>query len=379
MKIVIAPDSFKGSLSARQACKAITAGVRRVVHDAVIEEIPMADGGEGTVDALVTANAGQLRTITVQGPLKGQTVPATYGILPDGTAVIEMASAAGLPLVPVENRNPLHTTTYGLGQLIADAARQGCRRFVIGLGGSATNDCGCGMAQALGIRFMDSQGRELTEPLTGGLLAQVEHIDITGLADTVKQSRFIVACDVDNPLLGPTGATRVYSAQKGADNAIQTILETNISHIIDIIEHAIGRKVREMAGAGAAGGLGAALIAFCRAELDRGIEIVLQQNNFSHRITGADLVITGEGRIDNQTVFGKTIAGVARSAQAQNIPTIAVVGSVGTGARAVLDIGVTAYMSICPGPLTLDEAIQRGDELLSDTAEQIIRTALIRL
>ena len=377
MRIVIAPDSFKGSLSASQACAAIDVGLRRVVPEAEIVSIPMADGGEGTVDALVASTGGQLRAVTVHGPLMGD-LQATYGMLGDsGTAVIEMAAAAGLPAVPVDKRNPLHTTTYGVGQLIADALQRNCRSFVIGIGGSATNDCGAGMAQALGVRFLGQDGREITDPMTGGLIAAVAAIDVVSLPSTVAESRFIVACDVDNPLLGPTGATQIYGPQKGADKKALETLEANMIHIIDLIERATGRSVRACPGAGAAGGLGAGLMAFLGAKLEPGIDIVMRECDFVARIADADIIITGEGAIDGSTIFGKTIAGIASVAGKRDIPTIALAGAIGPDAQKVLDIGVTAFLSLCDRPITLDEALHGAGKLLADAAEQAMRLIML--
>ena len=391
MKIVIAPDSFKDSATAAQVCDAITGGLRRVVPDAEIVAIPMADGGEGTVDALVAATGGRLQQTTVCGPLgRAQQVQASYGILGlDGetncandrptTAVIEMAAAAGLPLVPPDRRNPLHTTTFGLGQIISHAIRHECRDFIIGIGGSATNECGTGAAQALGVKFIDDQGNEIREPMTGQSIGQVAKIDLSGLLTELAECRFTIACDVQNPLLGQTGATRTYGPQKGADETALATLEKNMAHIIDMIEGSSSRSVRDIPGAGAAGGLGAGLMAFLNAQLQPGIEIVINACRFAQRIAGADLIITGEGRIDGQTIFGKTIAGVAATAAEQSIPVIALAGSLGPDARKVLGLPVAAILSICPGPMPLDLALRQASALLADTAEQAIRLALTNL
>jgi glycerate 2-kinase len=381
MKIVIAPDSFKGSVSSSEACEAIAQGIRRVVSDARIVSIPMADGGEGTVNALVTSTQGQLRTVTVTGPL-GEPVDAAYGILGtrEGnresvpmTAVIEMSAAAGLTLIPDPKRNPLHTTTHGVGQLIRDALDQDCRDFIIGIGGSGTNDGGTGMAQAIGVRFLDQDQNEITEPMTGLRMDQVDSIDISQLDPRIAESNFVVACDVQNPLLGPTGATRTYGPQKGADAEALEILETNMTHIITKIENHVGKAIRDIPGTGAAGGIGLSLIAFTNAKLQSGVDIVLRYSRFAERAAGADLILTGEGRIDGQTIYGKTVAGVAAAAQKLKIPVIALAGSIGPDAHKVLDIGVSAYLSINPGPITLEQAIRTAREYLADTAEQVIR------
>ena len=386
MKIVIAPDSFKGSVSSAEACDSIAEGIRRVLPKAQIVSIPMADGGEGTVEALVTSTQGQLRTVTVTGPL-GEPVNAVYGILGASEskgksktiiAVIEMAAAAGLTLVPKNKQNPLYTTTHGVGQLIRDALDQGCRDFIIGIGGSATNDGGAGMAQGLGVRFLDRNQNEITAPMTGARMGRVDSIDSTQLDPRIAESNFVVACDVQNPLLGPTGATRTYGPQKGADAEALEILENNMTHIITKIEKLVSKTIRDIPGAGAAGGIGASLIAFNDAELQSGIDIVLRYNCFAERAANADLIITGEGRIDGQTVYGKTVAGVASAAQQLAIPVIALAGSIGPDAHKVLDIGVSAYLPITPGPITLAKAIPNAKEYLADMAEQVTRILAFR-
>ena len=385
MKIVIAPDSFKGSVSSAAACEAIAEGIRRVIPEAKIVSIPMADGGEGTVDALVQSTGGQFRTLEVTGPL-GEPVDAAYGILgtPESkdksktmTAVIEMSAAAGLTLVPKDRRNPLRTTTHGVGQLIRDALDQGCRDFIIGIGGSGTNDGGTGMAQALGVRFLDQNQSEITDPMTGARMGRVDSIDITQLDSRIAESNFVVACDVQNPLLGPTGATRTYGPQKGADTEAVEILENNMTHIITKIEKLVSKTIRDIPGTGAAGGIGSSLIAFTDAQLQSGIDIVLRYSRFAERAAGADLIFTGEGRIDGQTIYGKTIAGVASAAQQLTIPVIALAGAIGPDAHKVLDIGVSAYLPITSGPITLAQAILNAHDNLANTAEQVIRILLI--
>ena len=381
MKIVIAPDSFKGSVSSAQACESIAEGIRRVLPDAQIISIPMADGGEGTVEAMVQSTQGTFRTINVTGPL-AEPLDAVYGILgtPKSnsesatmTAVIEMSAAAGLTLVPKDKRNPLHTTTHGVGQLIRDAMDQGCRNFIIGIGGSGTNDGGAGMAQALGVRFLDHRQNEITEYMTGARLGRIDSMDMSQLDSRIAESHFVVACDVQNPLLGPTGATRTYGPQKGADAEALEILENNMTHIFTRIEKLVGKTIRNIPGSGAAGGIGASLIAFADATLQSGVEIVLHYSRFVERAAGADLIITGEGRIDGQTVYGKTVAGVAAAARNLHIPVIALAGDIGPDARKVLDIGVSAYLPITSGPITLSRAIVNTPDNLANTAEQVIR------
>ncbi|MBN1766227.1 MAG: glycerate kinase [Sedimentisphaerales bacterium] len=385
MKIVIAPDSFKGSLTATQACDAIEAGLRRIVPDAEIVKIPMADGGEGTVESLVAATGGHVCELDVTGPL-AEMVRAFYGILGSGpgdqsrTAVIEMAAAAGLPQVPTDKRNPLYTTTYGFGELITHALDNGCRNFIMGIGGSATNDCGTGMAQALGVKFLDRQGQTITRCMTGELMGQVNAIDIQKINPHISQSHFIIACDVVNPLLGPHGASYVYGPQKGADEQTIKILESNMTHIIEIIEAQTHKSVRDVSGAGAAGGLGAGLMAFLNAQGRSGIDIVLKYSHFEQKIKGADLIITGEGKIDATTVSGKTLSGIARAGANQSIPVIALAGSSGPDAGQVFaGLPIHAILSICPGPMDLSQALEHGAAYLADTAEQAIRLVLLNI
>ena len=390
MKIVIAPDSFKGSVSAVEACRAIALGVKRARPDCETVSVPMADGGEGTVEALVAAVGGRTVKVKVAGPL-GEEVEAEYGILEpvgeDGnvageadsgkTAVIEMAAAAGLPLVPLGRRNPLETTTFGVGQLILDAVGRGCRNFIIGVGGSATNDCGCGMAAALGVKFLDGRGKEITGFISGGRLGEVADLDWGGMDSRLVRCKFTVACDVRNPLLGLQGASYVYAVQKGADREGVELLEDNLSHAIDIIEKRMGKAVRDIPGAGAAGGLGAGLMVFLDAELEEGVGIVLRYSQFDRAIRGADLLITGEGRIDSQSAFGKTIAGVTAAARKHNVPVVALAGTLGDGFEKVIELGVGAVFSICPGPMELEQAISGAGDNLSRTSEQVVRLILI--
>jgi glycerate kinase len=378
MKIVIAPDSFKGSLSAVGVSAALAKGVLKVVPTAEIVQLPMADGGEGTVEALVSSTKGMIKQKTVCDPL-GNSISAFYGILGDGqTAVIEMASASGLPLVPPNKRNPLHTTTFGTGELMLAAAEAGCREFIIGIGGSATTDCGAGMAQALGVKFFDQTGAQIKNYMTGGWLGQVAKIDLSGIPPAIRASRFTVACDVENPLLGPNGCARVYGPQKGATPQIVEQLETNLTRFATVLEQTIGREVRNIPGAGAAGGLGAGLIAFSGAELQRGIEIVLAASHFTEKIKGAALILTGEGKIDFQTAFGKTLSGIARAAKKQAIPVIGVGGTVEPDSDNLYELGMASFFSICNGPMDLSQAMQQAPALLEILAERILRVVLLR-
>ena len=372
MKIIIAPDSFKGCMTAAEAATAIEHGVHAVFPECETEKIPMADGGEGTVDALVASTGGRIVEKTASDPLS-KPVPGKYGILGDeSTAVIEMAAVSGLPLVPEQKRNPLHSTTFGTGELIKDALEAGCRKFIIGIGGSATNDCGTGMAQALGVKFLRSDGTEIREHMRGGLLTEVAQIDLSKIHPAIKQSHITVACDVDNPLLGPHGCAHVYSPQKGATPEIVEQLEAAMQQFIEVVEKTVQRQVRNFPGAGAAGGLGAGLMAFLGAELKPGIELVLNASRFNDRIAGADLILTAEGKLDRQTAFGKTIAGVVAAAKPKHIPVIAFAGSVEDDA-ALVNMGLKGFFSICSGPMTLDYAMKHGEKLLQDTVVRVLR------
>jgi len=379
MKIVIAPDSFKGSLSAVEVSDAIEKGVRKALPDVEIVKIPMADGGEGTVEALVSSTQGHIEGTIVRDPL-GYDVEAHYGILGDGkTAVVEMASASGLPLVPPEKRNPLYTTTYGTGELILAAVEKGCRKFIIGIGGSATTDCGTGMAQALGVVFYDKSGGKINTYMNGYWLGKTGSIDSSGLIPAIRKSSFTVACDVDNPLLGPKGSAHVYAPQKGATPEIVEQLETNMAYFADILEKTIDQKVRDIPGAGAAGGLGAGLIAFVNGTLKPGIEIVLEASRFVEKVQGASLILTGEGKIDYQTAFGKTLSGVAREAKKQAIPVIGIGGMVDADIDNLYEIGINSVFSLCNQPMDLQTAMENADALLQVISERIIRAVLVNL
>jgi glycerate kinase len=376
MKIIIAPDSFKGSLSAGQAAVYIEEGIRRVIPSCAIDKIPIADGGEGTTEAMVAATGGKIVKASVCGPLM-EDVEGFFGILGDGlTAVIETASAAGLTLVPPDKRNPMHTTTYGMGQLILKALDRGCRKFIIGLGGSATVDGGTGLLCALGIKFLDQNGRAV--PQGGGGLGKLNQIDLSSLDQRVKECEFLVACDVDNPLCGERGAAAVFGPQKGATPEMVEALDRNLQNYGDIIKKTTGRDVADAAGAGAAGGLGAGLMAFLNASLVPGVQVVLKAVGFSDRVKKADLVITGEGSIDRQTLYGKAPMGVARIARRFGVPVVAVAGTIKGDISPLYDEGFAAVVSICPGPITVEEAMERAGSLLADTAERIMRLVILR-
>jgi glycerate kinase len=378
LRFLLAPDAFKGCLSAKEVCGALAAGIQRVLPEAPIRAIPLADGGEGTTEALVAARGGWLQTVAVTGPLPSERprVEATLGWLGADTAVLEMASASGLPLVSPERRNPLHTTSFGTGELIAAALNAGARHLILGIGGSATNDLGAGMAQALGGRFLGGDGHPLEAPLCGGRLAEVAALDLSGVHPGLAACRLEVACDVDNPLLGPTGATAVYGPQKGATPLIAARLETGLAHLIDLLETATGRTVRRRPGAGAAGGMGAMLLALSPAELRPGIDLVLDASGFAAALAETDLVLTGEGRVDAQTVRGKTISGVARASAAAGVPVVVVAGELGPGASALYGIGVSSQFSLVPGPMDLATAMTRAPELLADVAERLTRLVM---
>ncbi|KYD24052.1 glycerate kinase [Parageobacillus toebii] len=369
MKVIIAPDSFKESLSALEVANAIEKGFRDIFPEAEYVKIPMADGGEGTVQSLVDATGGRIVKTEVTGPL-GDRVQAFFGMLGDGkTAVIEMAAASGLHLVPSEKRNPLVTTTRGTGELILAALDEGAEHIIIGIGGSATNDGGAGMIQALGGRLLDRHGKEIGPG--GGSLSELADIDLSGLDQRLKCVKIEVACDVDNPLTGPKGASAVFGPQKGATPEMVATLDSNLKHYADVIERVLGKQVKDIPGAGAAGGLGAGLLAFLEAKLKRGVEIVLETVNFHERIQGASLVITGEGRIDRQTIFGKTPIGVAKAAKRYNIPVIAIAGSVSDDSDVVRSYGIDALYSIVPGIIPLEKALANARYYVTQTARNI--------
>lgn len=371
MKIVVAPDSFKGSLTAVQVGEAIRRGLLRAMPEAEVVVKPMADGGEGTLRCLLDATGGQLVRTTVKDPL-GREIPADFGILGDGqTCVIEMAAASGLPLVEENRRNPLHTTTYGFGQLIRAGLDHGCRRFLLGLGGSATNDGGAGMLQALGFQLLDEQG----EPIGfgGGELGRVARIETAGADPRLTACHFTVACDVSNPLVGPSGASHVFGPQKGATPEMVRQLDANLRHLANLMEKTTGVAVHDVPGAGAAGGVAGALLAFLRATLRPGIDMVMEAVRLEEAVCEADLVITGEGQVDAQTAQGKTPCGVAELAKRHHVPVIVLAGSIGSGIEWLYARGVTAVFSIVNGPMPLAEAMSRAPELLESVAEQVMR------
>lgn len=371
-KIVIAADSFKGSISSRQFADVCERAISSVVPDCQIVKLPLGDGGEGTVEALSAALDAKTTAVSVADPLLRPRL-ASYSITSDhSTAVMEMAEANGLTLLNDDERNPSATSSYGTGMMIADALDKGCCHIMLGIGGSATNDGGAGMLGALGARFFDNGGRMMSEPLTGGDFNTIGRIDLSTLDARLKLVKIDVACDVDNPLTGINGATRIFARQKGADDAMIERLETGMVHYADLLAQAAGRPLASLPGAGAAGGLGAALAAI-GARLRPGIELVLDAVGFDHHLDGADLVITGEGRIDSQTLMGKTPFGVLQSARVKHVPVIAIGGSV-EYSEALNSVGFAGIFSIQTAPVSLADALNpaTASRNLADTVRQII-------
>lgn len=375
MKIVLAPDSFKESMTAKEACEVIEKGLRKVISNLECIHVPMADGGEGTTQSLVDATDGKFYTVEVMGPL-GEKRDARFGILGDGkTAILEMAAASGLELVPKEKRDATITTTYGTGELINAALSKNVETILIGIGGSATNDGGAGMVQALGGKLLDKDGNEIG--FGGGELSKLDRIDISNLDNRLKDVKIIVACDVQNPLTGPTGASHIFGKQKGANEEQRELLDKNLKHYAKIIRRDIGKDVENIPGAGAAGGLGAGLMAFLSAELKKGVDIVVEYSKLEEKLQGANLVITGEGSIDGQTRFGKTPYGVAKTAQKYNIPVIAFAGNIGKDIDVLYDYGFTAILPILPRVESLENAIANGKENIEYMSESLGRVISI--
>ena len=372
MRIVVAPDSYKGSASALAVAQAMARGIGKVFPDAELCSIPIADGGEGTVEALVAATHGCLRQTEVSDPL-GKRITACWGILGDDrTAVIEMAAASGLPLVPAKKRDPRITTSYGTGELILAALDAGLRRIIIGIGGSASNDGGVGMARALGVRFLDDDGRELPEG--GAALAKLKQIRVDRIDARLRDAEIIIACDVDNPLCGLRGASAVFGPQKGATREMVGELDSALRHFADVARQVTGRDVAERPGAGAAGGLGAGLLFFTNAQLKPGVEIVLAAVGFAELVREAAFVVTGEGRTDFQTAFGKAPVGVAKVAKRFAVPVFCLSGSLGEGADEVLAQGVDAVLCICDKPMALKECMASAETLIEAAAARLCRT-----
>lgn len=369
--IVLAPDSFKESMTAKEVCEAMERGIRKANSQIRCIHVPMADGGEGTMQSLVDATGGRVYSKEVVGPL-GNNVVAEYGILGNGEiGVIEMASASGIHLVDSEKRNPLITTTFGTGQLIKACLDKGVKKLLIGIGGSATNDGGAGFIQALGGRLLDENGDDLS--YGGGALAKLHTIDLSNLDERLKYVSVEVVCDVNNPLCGKEGASYVFGPQKGATREMIEILDQNLSHYAEVIKEQLGKDVISKAGAGAAGGLGAGLMAFLDVKLKSGIEMVIEYANLEEKVRDADMVWTGEGSIDFQTQYGKTPLGVAMIAKKYNKPVIALAGRVGNDIDVLYDKGIDAIFGIMRGVTSIEEALVKGPENVEETSENIIR------
>ena len=370
MRLIIAPDKFKGSMSAREAAVMIAEGVKTVYPEADTIMLPLSDGGEGLVDTLVSGRNGLFQESIVTGPL-GKKVKARWGLIDQGkTAVIEMAEASGLALVPEELRNPSLTTTYGTGELIKAALDKNCSRLIIGIGGSATNDGGAGMARALGAVFNDKEGQELREG--GAALLNLEQIDISQIDGRIKNAKFIVASDVDNPLTGPQGASFTYGPQKGATPQMAKLLDQALSRFAAVVKKDLGCDLTKVKGAGAAGGLGAGLIAFLDAELQPGLDLVLNQLKFNSLMHGCSLVITGEGKLDQQSLHGKVPIGVAIRSCKFKVPVLALTGALLADSSELHKAGITAAFAIADGPLSVEESIKRGPELLKRKTEELM-------
>jgi glycerate kinase len=375
VRILIAPDSFKGSLTSEEAAEAIAEGIHRAAPSAVTDGLPIADGGEGTTDALLKAVGGERRMVRVTGPL-GEPLESFFGVLADGeTAVLEAAAACGLTQVPPERRDPRYTTSRGLGELMFTAADTGVKRLIVGIGGSATNDGGSGLLRALGARFLDENGAGLPED--GAALARLAKLDLSGWRWPEHGPKIEVASDVDNPLCGEFGASAVFGPQKGATPEIVKELEDALSHYASICAQTLGRDFSNAPGAGAAGGIGFALMAFLGASLRPGIELMLEAARFSERAAVADWIVTGEGRLDSQTARGKAVLGVARAGKVAGKPVVALAGGILGETRSLKEEGLLAAMDIAPGPMTLDEMVTNAASLLTDAAERMMDWLLI--
>lgn len=377
MKIVIAPDSFKGSISAMDICTSVKIGILRVFPNANVIEIPLADGGEGTMENMVYATNGSKRQVVVTGPL-GNKVSAEYGVLGDNeTVVIEMAQASGLTLLQEHERNPLVTTSFGTGELIKAALEHGYRKLIIGIGGSATNDGGMGMLKALGVQFYKKGGSQLSEG--GASIKELDRIDEANLDPRIKESTIIIASDVTNPLCGPNGASAIFGPQKGATPEMVKALDEGLDNFANIVHKQKNVDMRELIGGGAAGGLGATLITFLEAELHSGVHVIMEKLRFEDQIKDADLIITGEGRLDSQTLSGKLISGVSKMAGKHEIPVIALCGGLDIEiSQLVHELGLLSAFSIAPGPCTLEEAMVQAADWIPERVEAIMRIVKLR-
>ncbi|RVT55263.1 glycerate kinase [Acinetobacter indicus] len=373
LRFVIAPDSFKESLSAVQAAQAMQRGILRQFPDAICRLVPLADGGEGTVDALLNACAGQKVACRVRGPLPQQQVESYFALMDEGrTAVIEMAKANGIHLIPLAQRNPALTSTYGTGEMIRQALDLGVSKIIIGLGGSVTNDAGSGMAQALGVKFLDQAGLEV-QPC-GGNLKQICEIDLSALDARLATTEILIASDVNNPLCGEYGASAIFGPQKGATPELVKILDQNLGYFANLVETTLGVNVQHQAGAGAAGGLGFGLLAFARAKIQSGVELLIQQTGLTEKIAQADVVLTGEGKIDRQTFMGKTPFGVAQVAKSLNKPVYAFAGMIGEGIEPLLEAGFTQIIGINPPDISVEDAIRNAENNLTDSVENVMQS-----
>jgi glycerate kinase len=376
VRIVVAPDKFKGSLTAREAGNAMARGLARAFPGAIIDVVPVADGGDGTAQALVDALSGTFVESTVRGP-DGNDVRAAYGSLPDGRAVIELARASGLALVAPGQNDALHASTFGTGQLLAAAIAGGSTRVILAIGGSATSDGGAGALQALGARLLGASSKEIGPG--GAALATLETVETAALDRSLKGVEILIASDVDNPLLGRRGTAAVFAPQTGASPADVATLERALSHYADVVERHVGVRMRDVPGAGAAGGIGFGFLALAGARLQPGAELVLDTINFASRLAGADLVITGEGRIDRQTLAGKAPYAVARAAAKRHIPAAAIAGSLDCSAADLAELGLVTAISLVAGPVTLAEAVVRAAPLTEDAAERLGRAIALTL
>ena len=368
-KIILIPDSFKGTMSSQEICAIMGDQIRKHLPDAEIVSIPVADGGEGSVEAFLTAMGGEKVELTVSGPY-GEPVRAFYGRLPNETAIVEMAAAAGLPLVG-DNKQADRTTTYGVGQLMAHAVRNGAKKLIVGLGGSATNDGGTGAAAALGVRFLNQDGEAFVP--VGATLKDIARIDRSGLLPEIGIAEVVTMCDIDNPLCGPQGAAAVFGPQKGADPAMVARLDAGLAHLADVARRDLGREIRDLPGAGAAGGMGGGMVAFFGSSLEMGIEAVLNQVSFDQLASDADLVLSGEGKIDSQSLRGKVVIGVARRTRRLNVPLVAIVGDIGDHIESAYDEGVSAIFSINRVAVPFSEARQRAQSDLALTVDNLFR------
>lgn len=367
---ILVPDSFKGTLSAIEVCNIMKSSIKNLYKDANIISVPVADGGEGTVDAFLYVLGGEKKSIWVSDAFNEQKILAHYAMLKDNIAVIEMATCAGLPLV--KNRlEPDKTTTFGVGELIIDAVNSGAKKIILGLGGSATNDGGCGMASALGVKFKDEQDQEFIP--TGGTLSQIYKIDMNNIYSKIKDVEFVSMCDVDNPLCGKLGASAVFAPQKGADEDMVRLLDEGLAHLAKIIKRDLHIDVKDIKGAGAAGGLGAGSIAFLQSKLTKGIDVILDTIKFDELVSKADIVFTGEGKFDSQSLHGKVVMGVANRSQKYKTPVIVVTGAIGENIQEAYNKGITAIFSINKEPMEFSKSALKSKENMILTMENILR------